>query len=100
VNQFAARLGRSLKSKEWRLELPMESRSTSLATQLHLIAQDLRPEHMFLDIGCSCLRVARHLIEYLALGHFAGSISFSHHSMLVTHRNCRKTNVESAPISD
>ncbi len=43
-----------------------------LAREL-LIAEGLAPEMRFLDIGCGCLRVGVHLVEYLDAGHYFGT---------------------------
>lgn len=38
----------------------------------YLVAQGLRPEHYFLDIGCGPLRGGIHFIRYLEPGHYYG----------------------------
>ena len=38
-----------------------------------VIAQGLTPDMTFLDIGCGCLRVGVHLVEYLDAGHYFGT---------------------------
>ena len=37
-----------------------------------LVARGLRPDAYFLDVGCGCLRVGVHLIDYLEPGHYFG----------------------------
>lgn len=37
-----------------------------------LIANGLKPEHTFLDIGCGCFRAGRPLVDYLAPNHYFG----------------------------
>jgi SAM-dependent methyltransferase len=37
-----------------------------------LVAQGLRPEHRFLDVGCGALRAGRHLVDYLEPGNYYG----------------------------
>jgi SAM-dependent methyltransferase len=38
-----------------------------------LVAQGLRPEHRFLDVGCGSLRAGRHLVDYLEPAHYYGT---------------------------
>lgn len=38
-----------------------------------VIAQGLTPDMTFLDIGCGCMRVGVHLVEYLESGHYFGT---------------------------
>jgi SAM-dependent methyltransferase len=38
----------------------------------YLVAQGLRPDHRFLDVGCGSLRGGIHFVRYLEPGHYCG----------------------------
>lgn len=44
-----------------------------LLTRDFLIAEGLTPTMAFLDIGCGCLRVGVHIVDYLDPGHYFGT---------------------------
>jgi ubiquinone/menaquinone biosynthesis C-methylase UbiE len=37
-----------------------------------LVAEGLRPEHFFIDVGCGCLRGGVRFVDYLQSGHYFG----------------------------
>ena len=37
-----------------------------------LVTNGLKPQHVFLDVACGCLRAGIHLIPYLETGHYLG----------------------------
>lgn len=48
--------------------------------------QGLRPEHLFLDVGCGSLRAGRYLGDYLEPGHYYG-IDVNHSLLVAGHEH-------------
>lgn len=62
-----------------------------------MLAQGLKPEHLFLDLGCGALRGTIRLVDYLSNGHFNGadiSIGLLKEALL----ECQRLHLSNLPL--